>query len=137
MRADVLMAVNIQIIVLCNITQCSLVERYQLCNNKTKHPYMMHYYSNQKAIHFSCTRQPSSSFKFQKYKKEIHIAVALHTRVQPKHVAFWITIAKCCVWMVCLIFTYCTNTMGKTHIKTAVRTTWCHTPSSQLVSGKK
>jgi hypothetical protein len=82
MRSDVLMAVNIQIIVLCSITQCSLVDRYKLCNNKTKHPYMTRYYSNQKAIHFSCTSQPSSSFTFQKYKKEIHIAVALHTRVK-------------------------------------------------------
>ena len=43
---------------------------------------MTRYYRNQKAIRFSCTRQPSSSFTFQKYKKEIHIAVAPTTRVK-------------------------------------------------------
>jgi hypothetical protein len=43
---------------------------------------MTRYYSNQKAICFSCTRQPSSSFTFEKYKKEIHRAVSLHARVK-------------------------------------------------------
>jgi len=76
------MGVNIKNIVLCNITQCSLVDRYKPCNNKTKCPYMMHYYSNQKAIHFSCTRQPSSSFTFRNIQKEIHIAVAINMRVK-------------------------------------------------------
>jgi len=43
---------------------------------------MTRYYSNQKAIRFSYTRQPSSSFTFEKYKKEIHRTVSLHTRVK-------------------------------------------------------
>lgn len=37
-----------------------------------------------------------------------------------KHIAFWITIIQCCVWMVCLIVTYFINTVGMIHIKNAV-----------------
>ena len=37
--------------------------------------------------------------------------------MQPKHVAFWITIIKCCVWTVCFIVTYCIHTAGMIHIE--------------------
>jgi hypothetical protein len=35
----------------------------------------------EKATCFGCTRQPSG-FVFQKYKKEVHIAIAIHTTVK-------------------------------------------------------
>ena len=37
-----------------------------------------------------------------------------------KHIAFWIAIIQCCVWMVCIIVTYFINTMGMIDIKIAV-----------------
>jgi len=38
--------------------------------------------------------------------------------VQPKHVAFYITITKCCVMKDCFTVAYFINKPGKTQIKT-------------------
>ena len=36
----------------------------------------------QKATRFGCTRQPSSGFMFEKYRKEVHVAAAIHTTLK-------------------------------------------------------